>query len=153
MSDFSELCPLFNTGVFNEITFPHIGMSGISASGNALYGSLWPSITMAGYFTFGRTVVITDAFVRRYSLNEASQFLYLRRHTGAVSAVSGVAGTIFGTCTVTPTISILDNYAWLQFGNVTSMTFTSTDILGIAPATGTATSAGGFDLIIRYRER
>jgi hypothetical protein len=153
MSDFSELCPIFNTGVFNEITFPKISFSAISASGNALYGSLWPSITMQGYFTFGRTVVITNAFIRRISLNEASQFIYLRRHNGAVSAVSGVAGTIFGTCTITPTASILDFHAWMPFGNVTSMTFTSTDILGIAPATGTATSAGVFDLIIRYREK
>jgi hypothetical protein len=153
MSDFSELCPIFNTGVYSEITFPKIGLSGITASGNALYGSLWPSITMQGYFTFGRTVVITGAFVRRISLNEASQFLYLRRHNGAISAVSGVAGTVFGTCTITPTASVLDYYAWLPFGNVTEKTFTSTDILGLAPATGTATSGGCIDLIIRYREK
>jgi hypothetical protein len=108
---------------------------------------------MAGYFTFGRTVVVTDAFVRRYSLNEASIVLYLRRHAGAISAVSGVVGTIFGTCTITPTTSVQDLYAWQAFGNVTSMTFTSSDILGLAPSLGTATSAGGYDLIIRYREK
>jgi len=153
MSDFGELCPLFSTGVFNEVVFPRVGMSGISASGNALYGSLWPSITMNGYFTFGRTVVVTDAFVRRYSLNEASIVLYLRHHSAAIGALSGVVGTVFGTCTITPTLSVFDNYAWMAFGNVTSMTFTSTDILGIAPSLGTATSAGGYDLIIRYREK
>jgi len=103
---------------------------------------------MAGYFTFGRTVVITAAFIRRYSINEASICLYLKHYTSVAAA-----GTIFGTCTVTPTLSILDHYAYFPFPNVTSTTFTSTDILGISPSLGTNTSAGGYDLIVRYREK
>ena len=148
MSDFSELCPLFETGVFNEVCFPKVGMSGITASGNALYGSLFPSTTMEGNFSFGRTVVVTEAFVRRNSLNEASNFLYLKHFTSQLAA-----GTIFGTVTITPTVSIQDFYAWKAWGNVTDKTFTSDEILGISPATGTATSAGAYDFIIRYRDK
>lgn len=148
MSDFSELCPLFETGVFNEILFPHIAMTHISASGNALYGSLFPSTSMKGHFTFGRTVIITHAFVRRYVKNRNSMNLYLR-HFVSVSA----AGTTFGTVTITPTVSILDLYAWQPFGNVTDKTFTSDEILALAPAAGTAISAGGYDLIVRYRDK
>jgi hypothetical protein len=152
MSDFGELCPLFNTGVCNEITFPAIDMIAISASGNAIYGTKWPSITMIGYFTFGRTVVVTGAFVRRTSANSVEVNLYLRHHSAAIGAVSGVAGTVFGSATITPTISILDNYAYKPF-TVTETTFTSTDVLGLAPSLGAAGSMGTYDLIVRYRDK
>lgn len=148
MADFSELCPLFNTGVYSEVMFPHIGMSGITASGNALVGSLASSITMPGAFVFGRTVVITDAFVRRYSMNEASMVLYLTHLTSQTATP-----TIFGTMTIATAVSQWDNYCWVPFAHVTSTTFTATDILGIAPSLGTATSAGGYDFIIRYRDK
>ncbi len=147
MSDFSELCPIFATGVFNEITFPAIDMNAISLSGNALYGSLFPSITMNGYFTFGRTVVVTGAFARRTVANSVAVHLYLKHFTSAVAA-----GTVFGTGTITPTISVLDNYAYMPF-TVSEKTFTSTDILGLAPSLGAAASMGTYDLIVRYKEK
>lgn len=148
MSDFSELCPLFNTGVFKEITFPCVDMDDITLSGNALLGSLASSITMAGYFTFGRTVVVTGAFARRYSnVNSVFVTAWLRHHTSQTAA-----GTVFGTITITPTLSILDYYAWMP-GVVTEKTFTSSDILGIAPSLGAAGSMGQYDFIIRYREK
>ena len=31
MSDFSELCPLFETGVFSEVTFAELNMSAVQA--------------------------------------------------------------------------------------------------------------------------
>ncbi|GAG53237.1 unnamed protein product, partial [marine sediment metagenome] len=65
MSDFSELCPLFETGVFHEVTFPNIDMTGITAVGNGLIGSLTVGVaTASGNWTFGRTVVVTGAFCR-----------------------------------------------------------------------------------------
>ena len=148
MSDFSELCPLFETGVFNEITFSHLALSAISASGNALYGSLFPSTSMEGKFTFGRTVVVTNAFIKRYTANAAVNYLHLKHFTSA-----SAAGTIFGTVSVTPTVSILDLYAWKAFETITDKTFTSSDILGLSPATGTAASAGTYALIVRYRDK
>lgn len=148
MSDFSELCPLFNTGVFNEVTFPEIDMNGITLSGNALVGSLVPSITMAGVFTFGRTVVVTNAFVRRTTLNSVEVNLYLRRHTSQQAV-----GTVFATASVTPTISILDKYAYYPFTFTASQTFSSTDVLGLGPSLGAAGSMGTYDLIVRYRDK
>jgi len=147
MSDFSELCPLFNTGVFNEITFPAIDMNHITLSGNALYGSLFPSTSMEGKFAFGRTVVITGAFARRTSANSIQVNLYLKHFT-SVSA----AGTVFGTATITTNLALLDNYAYMAF-TVTEKTFTSTDVLGIAPSLGAAGSMGTYDLIVRYKEK
>lgn len=148
MSDFSELCPLFNTGVFNEITFPNIDMNDITLSGNALYGSLASSITMAGAFTFGRTVVVTGVFARRLGASQtAAVTLYLRHLTSATAA-----GTIFATITITPTISILDNYAWMP-GVVSAKTFTSSELLGLAPSVGAVSGTGLYDIIVRYKEK
>ena len=148
MSDFGELCPIFNAGVFNEIVFPNVDMIGITLSGNALVGSLASSITMQGYFTFGRTVVVTAAFVRRTSANSVAVNLWLRRHTSQTAA-----GTVFATCTITPTLSILDNHAYKPFTFSSSFTFSSTDILGLAPSLGAAGSMGTYDLIVRYRDK
>ena len=148
MSDFGELCPLFNTGVFNEITFPAVDMNHITLSGNALYGSLASSITMNGNFSFGRTVVVTAAFARRYSnANSVWVTLWLKHLTSATAA-----GTAFGTISITPTLSIQDYYAWKP-GVVTAKTFTSSEILGIAPSLGAAGSMGQYDFIIRYKEK
>lgn len=148
MADFSELCPLFNTGVYHEVTFPLIDLNAITASGNALVGSLASSITMPGAFTFGRTVVITAAYARRTSANSVEVNLYLKRHTSQTAV-----GTIVGTCSVTPTISIQDNYNYRPFTLAASFTFASTDLLGLAPSLGAAGSMGTYDLIVRFRDK
>jgi hypothetical protein len=148
MADFSELCPLFATGVFKEITFPNIDMNNITLSGNALYGSLASSITMVGNFTFGRTVVVTGAFARRRGASHTTEVnLYLRHLTSATAA-----GTIFGTGTITSDLGVLDNYAWTPFV-VTDKTFTSNELLGLAPSLGALSGNGLYDIMIRYKEK
>jgi hypothetical protein len=148
MSDFSELCPLFETGVFSEITFPAVDMNDITLSGNALYGSLFPSTTMDGVFTFGRTVVVTGGFARRYTdLQSVTVNLRLVHFTSQAAA-----GTVFGSCTMLMTLSLQDYYAWTPF-TVTDKTFTSDEILGISPSLGAAGSMGSYDFIIRYKEK
>jgi len=148
MSDFGELCPLFSTGVFNEITFPNIDMNAITLSGNALYGSLFPSTSMEGCFTFGRTVIVTGAFVRRLGATHTVKVNLYLKHYSSVS----VAGTIFGTATITEDLALLDNYAYYPF-TVTAQTFTSTDILGLAPSLGALSGNGSYDLIVRYKDK
>ena len=54
MSDFSSLCPLFNTGVYSEVTFPNIVVKSISTT-----TAIGPGIP------FGRSVIVTSAYVRR----------------------------------------------------------------------------------------
>jgi hypothetical protein len=149
MSDFSELCPLFNTGVFQEITFPDIAMSGITASGNALLGSLTcAAATRPAVWTFGRTVIVTDAFLRIKETGSllGQQVIHLNHHATLLAA-----GSIFGTftCSITGTGMNTSNYVPMA---VSDKTFTSDDILGFSSATGTAASGGFFDLILRYKE-
>jgi len=148
MSDFGELCPLFATGVFNEITFPNIDMNNITLSGNALYGSLASSITMNGAFTFGRTVVVTGAFARRRGASQTLLVnLWLRHLTSATAA-----GTVFASATICSTLSLLDNYAWMPF-TVSPKTFTSSELLGLAPSLGAVSGTGLYDIIVRYKEK
>ena len=148
MSDFGELCPLFNTGVFNEVMFPYIPMTGVTACGNALAGTL--TFTKEGYFTFGRTVVVAGAFVRRVgqgSTVDGAMILQLMHHASHTTA-----GTVFGTFTVSITLDGMDKLTWVPM-DVTAKTFTSSEILGFTMATGTASNAGIYDLIVRYKDK
>ena len=146
MSDFSELCPLFETGVFNEILFPYMPMTGVTATLNALMGTITAS--KIGWFTFGRTVVVTGAFVRRVGATvEGAMILQLMHQTSQTAAQ-----TVFGTFTVSTTGDGMDALTWAPM-DVTAKTFTSSDILGFTMAVGSALSAGVYDLIVRYKDK
>jgi len=158
MSDFSELCPLFNTGVFNELTIPGInGGTGVYATyltynmlegagaSEALKLTAGEGISM---FTFGRTVVITDIWVNRYMTNASAQNLIFKHKTSAAAA-----GTAFATATVTATFSAVTTTAWLKCGTCTEKTFTSSEVLGLVIGTITAETIGRFNLIIQYKEK
>ena len=149
MSDFGELCPLFNTGVFNETTFPAIKMTDISVGGNALaMGTLTiANAATCGGFTFGRTVVVTGAFIRRTSAVAGLMF-YLLNHRTSVLA----AGTEFASIQVSTTVSCMEVYTWVPM-TVTEKTFTSNEVLGFTLATATNANGGIIDLMIRYKEK
>jgi len=146
MADFSELCPLFQTGVFKEIVFPYIPMSGVTACGNAFLGTL--TFSKAGYFTFGRTVIVTDAYVRRQGATlETNTRLQLNHHTSETAAATG-----FATFTSSVTGSGMDALTWAKFPTFTGKTFTSNELLGLCAQTGVAASAGVYDIMLRYKE-
>jgi hypothetical protein len=147
MSDFGELCPLFSTGVFKEVTFPDISMTNVTLCGNGFLGT--ETVSVAGYFTFGRTVVVSEAFIRRKKGGtvESENVIQLNHHNSETAV-----GTIFGTITISTTTDGADQLTWNRM-TVTDKTFTSNDILGISPAVGTALSAGLYDLILRYKEK
>lgn len=148
MSDFGELCPLFTTGVFNEITFPNIPMTAVTTCGNALVGTL--TFTKVGNFTFGRTVVVTGGFVRNQTKPTIASTVVLRlvHFTSQLAA-----GTDFATLAVSITASGVEVYSWIPFNTVTETTFTSNEILGFTVLTGTASGGGTYDLMIRYKEK
>jgi len=151
MSDFSELCPLFNTGVFHEVTFPYlVNLTAFSPTGNILEGTITAG-DAAGRFSFGRTVVVTDAFIKRFAAtalatNVAAENVYLQhRSSGAATA------TAFGTATVTTTLSIYTIHTYWPM-TVADTTFTSAAVLSLGIGTVTATAIGCYDLIVRYKE-
>jgi hypothetical protein len=149
MSDFSELCPLFDTGVFHEIVFPGLNMTLTAETCNALEGSCTAGAAHSGNFTFGRTVVVTKAFLRRWTANAITSTIHLDHRTTA-----GAAQTIFGTWIISVTQTLKEvKYTWLAMTQAADKTFTSSEILGMCIGGGTLSSGGEYDLIVRYREK
>lgn len=147
MSDFSELCPLFSTGVFNEVTFTDLAMTALTGTiDNALVGTL--TFTKVGNFTFGRTVVVTGAFVRNRVKPTAAMIMQLQHRTSQIAT-----GTQFATLAISITASGVEVYSWIPMNTVTNTTFTSDEILAFCTGTGTASGAGTYDLMIRYKEK
>jgi len=152
MSDFSELCPLFSTGVFKEITFPHMyNLTGFSTTSNFLAGAVTCTSGVFSGFSFGRTVVVTGAKARRWtftanSSNHTTMMLRLRhRASGAATA------TNFGSLTVTTTGEVQSFLTWSPM-TVTDTTFTSDAVIDLGFGTMTETHVGCYDLIVRYKE-
>ena len=151
MSDFSELCPLFNTGVFSEVCFPSIGMTGHAGTTNALVGTLsaTASSDKAGAFTFGRTVIVTGAYVRHRGIAVKGEEALLLKHCASLRA----SGTIFGSVTINITQSFQEIYTWIPVTISAEKTFTSDEVLCFTDATVTTLSSGVYDLIVRYKEK
>jgi len=150
MSDFSELCPLFETGVFSEVCF--VGPMNLSSVGtlkDLLHGTVYVS-NANGAFTFGRTVIVTEAFLMRNIVNTIETTIHLRHKTSGTLALSG---TIFASCTLPISISAHEAGFWKEFTSFTGKTFASSDVLAmIALSTGVDTGQLG-GLIVRYKEK
>ena len=145
MSDFGELCPLFNTGVYRELMFPNIALSLVTACGNALVGTLTASAS--GNFSFGRTVVVTAAWLRKTAAPSSQVVVHLRHHSSRLAA-----GTIFATLTVSVTATGMEvGYGYVPMNVSTETTFTSAAILGLGVAAGSDSTK--VDLLIRYKEK
>jgi hypothetical protein len=147
MSDFSELCPLFETGVFHEFTFPEISLTAISADANAIMFSIDEQASSSANFNFGRTVKVTQAWLRMRSAGAGAGIIHLRH-----CASNLAAGTIIGTMSATTTVTGHGSLAWVPFTMV-SATFDSAAVLGLNLATATSDPGALFDLMIRYKEK
>ena len=151
MSDFSEICPLFNTGVFSEVGFYQIvNLTAVSTTANILEGTITAG-TGAGQFSFGRTVVVTDAYIRRFAAtanatNTAAENVYLQHRSSG-----GAAATAFGSATITTTLSVYTQHTYWAM-TVADTTFTSAAVLSLGMGTVTATAIGCYDIIVRYKE-
>ncbi|MCP4597064.1 hypothetical protein [Neptuniibacter sp.] len=151
MSDFSELCPLFDTGVFHEVTFRNIDLhTGIAVSMNMLETSLSAGSGSNGW-TFGRTVVVTDCFLKRNinatgAINGAAQKIRVGMRT-----VASATPSRFALLTVSVTDDVQHPLCYMQMAT-TNTTFTSDAVLDMGHNTITAAHLGNYDLMVRYRE-
>lgn len=147
MSDFGELCPLFNTGVFNEITFPSVRLSVCTLCENALYASVAAAASSEANFNFGRTVIVTGAWVKKREVNESAVVAQLMHHTS-----KNAVGTAFGSLVISATVTGYNvGYGYYSM-TVVDTTFISSDILGFS-GKSVVTSGGSYDLIVRYKEK
>src|SRR5512137_1607343 len=93
MSDFSELCPIFNTGVYHELYLGRVTASVYSSATFNYLSSVGDPATAPVSFNFGRTVVVTNFWLRRKgAITTATVSLQFGRRTGSGTADA----TIFG---------------------------------------------------------
>jgi len=138
MSNFSELCPLFNTGVYNELTIPYVNLASVSATSKA-----------SGGYVFGRSVIVTAAYICKHTAFTATATataVYLCRQT-TFDATKTVFATI--ALSATDTVVVPRKYKAMT---ITAKTFSATQTLVIR----TNKSRTGYkhcSFIIRYKEK
>lgn len=147
MSDFSELCPLFNTGVYNEMTIPYVNFTGVSVTANALAGVTTRAVN-PGSLKFQRTVVVTKIFcAKNGDPGTAAIYAAVRMVTTGTAAMTAFASI---TVSTTHTVYCINKYkAMTQAAN---QTFLAADVFGITLVTA-KTDPGIASFIVRYKEK
>ncbi len=155
MSDFGELCPLFNTGVYNELylgTFTtSVWYHSTTLTLNFLSNPSLPPTAPAS-FRFGRTVVVTGWWTRKKVANNNSAIvdLVIGRRTATGTAAASVFGTATFSVGITAFPDIVHN--WRPGYMTTSMTLASADVLNISNSVG-EDDGPTVDMILQYREK
>lgn len=147
MSDFSELCPLFTTGVYSEVTFNYMNFSGLSTTNNAMVGAL-TAAKYPGSFKFQRTVVVTKIYSQK--LGAGTQAVKLAAHRRPSTGTA--AKTVFATCAWTSTQTKFLPGRVRAFTQASNKTFLAADVLGFGVVTK-KTDPGQFMCIVRYKEK
>jgi hypothetical protein len=141
MADFSALCPLFNTGVYGCVTFPMIPMSTKTTSAMFNYG-----------FNFGRSVIITHAFVQKVTAFASTcTAVKIKLAKAAAYATTYALRTVFASYTLSGTSTVQATGRWLTM-TVTAKTFSATSVLHVHSSKSEA-NAKNVNVIIRYKER
>lgn len=138
MSDFSELCPLFNTGVYSELTLPYINMSGKSTTEKP-----------DGGYPFGRSVIVTAAYLKKHTDFTATATackVYLCRQT-----TFGATKTVFASLALSATDVTFKTGKWLAF-TTTAKTFSATQVLAVRAASK-KTGMKHCSVLVRYKEK
>ena len=151
MSDFGELCPIFNTGVYHELYLGRWTASVYSSATFNFMSSVGDPATAPTSFNLGRTVVVTNCWVRRKgAITTATVSLQIGRRTGSGTATQSLFGLLKLAEDATAHPDFDGN--WQRLTMSTSMTLHTADYLDISDAVGVATNAS-FDVIVQYREK
>ena len=137
MSDFSDLCPLFNTGVYGEMTLPTTTVASISTT-----TGIGPGIP------FSRSVIVTHAYVRRTADISATCTYTLKL---ALAASWAATKTVFASCKISATATAYPVGRYKAM-TVTAKTFGATDVLHIVNSKNEANMTT-VDIIVRYKEK
>jgi hypothetical protein len=138
MSDFSELCPLFNTGVYSEITLPNLLLAGRSTTNK-----------VDGGYAFGRSVIVTAAYLKKKSAFDATATataVYLCRQASYAATKTVFASRLLSATDVTLAVG-----KWLPF-TVTAKTFSATQVLAVR-VKSLKTGMRPADVIVRFKEK
>ena len=138
MSDFSSLCPLFNTGMYSELTLPSVSLAARSTTNKFLGG-----------IPFSRSVIVTHAYVAKLTTFTATatalKIALCRAATWAATR------TVFATIILSATVTTQARGKFLPF-TVTAKTFSATQVLHLKSLKN---EAGGknVSVIVRYKEK
>ena len=137
MSDFSDLCPLFNTGVYGEITLPYVNLASRSTT-NKFEGGL----------PFGRSVIVTAAYVKKHTDISTTASMTLKISKAATYSATQ---TVFSSFKLsgTTTTQALGKYLTMT---TTAKTFGATDVLHLA-SSAKETNQKHVSVIVRYKEK
>lgn len=141
-TDFSALCPLFNTGVYSELTIP----GPISTA----TGTASTTVKLAGVI-FGRSVIVTAAYLAKLTALATASLnptVKLFRQTSWASS-----GTCFASFEIskTTTTQILKKY--LAFTIAAAKTFSATQWLTVRTNKTVTNGKSIAGVIIRYKEK
>ena len=141
MSDFSDLCPLFNTAVYNEIMAPSLTLTSISTTTH-----------LFRFPAFGRSVIVTDFYAAKLTTFAATcTALKLKLKRGATVATVAGSKTAFASVTLSATITTQTKGKFIV-GTVTDTTFSATQILSIHTSKK-EDGALSAHVIVRYKEK
>jgi hypothetical protein len=148
MSDFSELCPLFSTGVYHEITTGWVCFSGMTVAMNALAGT-GTAAAHPGSLKFGRTVVVTKIYGQKKGAATSEIIILAHRRAGT--------GTAALTAFASLAMSLTDAKEYRPgrikvFTQTSAKTFLAADVLGFAAKTA-VTDAGVYSFIVRFKDK
>ena len=147
MSDFSELCPLFNTGVYSELTIADVSFTGIGPTMNALAGAKLRA-TRPGSLKFDRTVIVTKVYFQKLVAGTTGLNVCAVHY----KATGTVAGTIFASIKSTSTVTIAPLSRIKAMTQAASKTFLAADVLGFRGGGIDAAAATRACFIVRYKE-
>jgi len=138
MSDFSNICPVFKAGMYSELTFPYIDLASRSTTNN-----------FGGNFAFGRSVIVTAAYVRKQS-TFAGTCTAMKLKIGKAASWAATL-SVFASVTLSATITTQAVGKYLGF-TTTAKTFGATDVLRFQSGKSEA-GAKIVDVMVRFKEK
>jgi len=153
MSDFSELCPLFSTGVYKELYLGSLTTSIYNVGTYNFLSSAGDPAAEPTSLNLGRTVVVTQVWVKRgatATAYTATLCLLVGRRTGSGTATISDFGTI--CFSMSTAVSQYRSRHWTPI-DPTSFTLHTADFLNISCASDETDSGEGIEIIVQYREK
>lgn len=141
MSDFSALCPLFNSGMYSELTIPGPFSTASKSTTSRFAGVI-----------FGRSVIVTAAYLAKMTALASTTAKCKIRLCRATSWAG--TNTVFATLTIskTTTTQILKKYIALT--QAAAKTFSATQMLLVKSGTASKATGKSFTgVIVRYKEK
>jgi hypothetical protein len=139
MADFSDLCPLFKTGVKNCVYVPRQALSSMSTTARVL-GMLPP---------FGRSITVTTVYLRpttKWPSTTAGTKLYIGKASSQLAA--STVFSVFASLMISKTYTVKKWYAM----TITAKNFSPADVIRAA-VSSKETNAKGVELRLRYQEK